>query len=286
MKNIWQPIGKITPQALAEGKLQLHYAIQFIAAPGFALAAPQPDYSQMALEWQPKLEAFAGKAISAEKPFRVTLDPIGLAVMIVDASDTQDLKIAPFYLDGKTMAEGLTWLKVEIAKLGAAAQKVVWLDYPPDDFPDRPIDATFDTSQVEVLQELANYYANSHPLLEEIAATHTGASAVNIWPHHFDMATLISLSGMKNGESMSIGAGFSPGDKSYNEPYWYVTPWPYPDTESLPILGGNGFWHTQHWVGAVLTASQLPKDADGQKQQVLAFLESAISESRSLLGAS
>jgi hypothetical protein len=62
--------------------------------------------------------------------------------------------------------------------------------------------------------------------------------------------------------------------------------------ENLPTLYGNGFWHTQHWLGAVLTASRLAtptedngdiKAAETQKQQVEAFLNSALKESKALL---
>ncbi|MDX2216968.1 MAG: hypothetical protein SFY66_27125 [Oculatellaceae cyanobacterium bins.114] len=51
----WQLIGKLNPQALSESRVQLHYAIQFIAATGAALAEPLPDYSHTSLAWNPVL---------------------------------------------------------------------------------------------------------------------------------------------------------------------------------------------------------------------------------------
>jgi hypothetical protein len=73
---------------------------------------------------------------------------------------------------------------------------------------------------------------------------------VHIWPHHFDMATLLYLPG--HGESMTIGIGLSPGDMNYAEPYWYVPPYPYPQVARFPELDGHGMWHTQDWVRAIL----------------------------------
>ena len=41
----WQTTGKINPTELTDSRVQLHYAIQFIAAAVAALAEPLPDYS-------------------------------------------------------------------------------------------------------------------------------------------------------------------------------------------------------------------------------------------------
>lgn len=49
----WQTIAQITPDTLTESRLQLHYAIQFIAATGAALAEPLTDYSHTSLGWNP-----------------------------------------------------------------------------------------------------------------------------------------------------------------------------------------------------------------------------------------
>ncbi len=185
------------------------------------------------------------------------------------------------------MAAGLSWLQQQLSHRGVDASKITFLDYPPDDFPDHPLahGGAFDASQTLALSELTAYYANTYSLFQAIIATTEDATAVRIWPHHFDMATLIMLPGTKNGSSLTVGVGLSPGDASYNEPYWYVSPYPYPDAASLPILDGHGFWHSQHWVGAVLPASRLTVSvsAEAQQQQVEAFLQAALSLSIALL---
>ncbi|MBE9229481.1 hypothetical protein IQ264_29165 [Phormidium sp. LEGE 05292] len=291
MNNSWQIIGNLKPQELTESRLQLHYAVQFIAVTGSALAAALPDYSHTSLEWNPALKMFTGALISVQTPFRVALDPIGLTLIVIDR---QNNIIAGFPLHQKTMTEGLNWLKEQISKLGANTEEIFFPSYPQDDFPDYAVahGAAFDASQQLPRQELTNYYANTNQILQEIIATNEETSSIHIWPHHFDIASLILLPGTKNDEPMSIGIGLSPGDKSYNEPYWYVSPYPYPETENLPSLDSNGFWHTQHWVGAVLMASQLAipkkddtdiKVAEIQKQQVKTFLNSTLKLSKVLL---
>jgi hypothetical protein len=282
--NGWQMIAKISPDELVESRLQLHYAIQFIAATCAALAEPLPDYSHTSLAWHPVLEVFVGSPIRAAKPFQVALDPISLTLIVLDQ---QSETIAAFPLPGKTMAAGLSWLQQELSQLGVDASKIAFLDYPPNDFPDHHLahGAAFDTNQALALGELTDYYANSEPLFQAIIATTEDATATRIWPHHFDMATLIMLPGTKNGSPLTVGVGLSPGDASYNEPYWYVSPYPYPDAASLPALNGHGFWHTQHWVGAVLPASRLAQSvsAEVQQQQVESFLQAALRTSIALL---
>jgi hypothetical protein len=139
----------------------------------------------------------------------------------------------------------------------------------------------FDAPSVE-LEELARWFSVAWQILSELAHEETGSSPVRIWPHHFDTAFLLPISGGDG--SRSIGVGMSPGDQSYAEPYWYVTPWPYPsDSQGLSLEGG-GAWHEQGWFGAVLRASSLAGDDPGaQKRRVNAFLRSALSASRKLL---
>lgn len=285
MTTLWQGLENPNFKTLlTESRLQLHYAIQFIAAAGAALAEPLPDYSHTSLTWNPDLQLFVGSAIQAASPFQVALDPIRLTVLLLNPHGDA---IASLPLEGKTMTEGLRWLQQEIANLGADASKIGFLDYPPDDFPNHPLadNAAFAPPQHLALGELVAYYADTHLLLQAIVSTNEDASSIRIWPHHFDMATLIMLPGLKQGTPLTIGVGLSPGDTSYSEPYWYVSPYPYPNTEALPALEGHGFWHTRSWVGAVLPASHLSETIrpEAQKQQVEAFLQSALKTSSALL---
>jgi hypothetical protein len=278
----WQSISNTQLQQLTEARLQLHYAVQFIAMTSAAFAEALPDDSHTSLEWYPDLKVFVGAIIRCKKRFRVALDPISLTLMLLDhRSET----VASLPLQGKTMSEGLIWLKQEISRLGVDASSMQLPSYPQPDFPDHPLahGACFDASQASALSALANDYARTHQLLETIIANTEDASAVRIWPHHFDIATLIMLPGIRNGQPLTVGVGMSPGDVSYPEPYWYVSPSPDPDPAHLPALDGSGFWHTQDWVGAILKASQLPPESTAQTQQIERFLQSALNAAIALL---
>ncbi|MGB8702183.1 MAG: hypothetical protein WCD18_22430 [Thermosynechococcaceae cyanobacterium] len=263
--------------------MQLHYAIQSIAAVGAALAEPLPDGSHVSLSWNPTLEVFMGAPIRAETPFRVVLDPISLTAGLINQHNRI---FASQSLHRKTLTEALDWHKSELTRLGVNTSGIQLLTYPPD-FPDHPLGHgdRFDTHQhIAERWELTLYYANTFHFLQEAIAEAADATPIHIWPHHFDMATLLYLPGQRNGEPITIGIGLSPGDTSYAEPYWYVSPYPYPSTAQLPELDGNGLWHTQDWVGAVLTTSNLVADSSqAQQEQIQSFLESARLAAQSLL---
>ncbi len=258
---------------LSQGRVQLHYAIQFMAATQMALATPQPDGRQVTIHWNPQISGFMGQMLAGDPPFYLALEPVTLTSLILN-QQLQPLATLP--LNGMTMAAALEWHTTELAKLGVPTEDIKFLDYP-EDFPDHPLahGDVFVVEDEEARRTLAAYYAHTQPLLQAIVQTQTGASPISIWPHHFDMATLITLSG-RGEDAQTIGVGLSPGDGSYDQPYWYVSPWPYPATDQLPTLS-SGHWHTAGWVAAVLTGSEIG-DLSLETDQIAlkTFLEEAV----------
>ncbi|MEQ9569338.1 MAG: hypothetical protein RLN75_04045, partial [Longimicrobiales bacterium] len=85
-------------------------------------------------------------------------------------------------------------------------------------------------------------------------AARADAAPLRCWPHHFDLATLVTLPGTDaEGRRRTVGCGLTPGDDARPAPYGYVTPWPYPWTAPRPSLR-YGDWHVDGWLGAVLPA--------------------------------
>jgi len=276
MHNSGQSIYSIDRQLLAKSRIQLHYAIQPLAATATALCQVEADSSHMALSWEDGI-GFVTQSIVTSQPFRVALDPVSLTLSILNV-DRQP--ISTFCLNGKTLPAAFDWVKIVVDGLGADPAKITPISYPPDDFPDSDL-AHGASFELQENTNLSAYYASGNRILQSIVTQEPSASPVRIWPHHFDLATLISISGKKNGEPMSVGVGLSPGDRSYDEPYWYVAPYPYPEGD-LPTLEEHGIWHAEHWVGAVLTASQF-SEPNASTAQVKAFLDSSIDACKKLL---
>ena len=281
----WQRLGAMDPHRLIDVRLQLHWAAQAAAAVGKQLLEHQADYGEQSFQWIDGAGALAQGVVSAPRLFRAALRLADPALQLLDAEGHE---IRGFPLDGRTLDEAWGWLEEEIPRL---------LDLPLE----RPLERSqalephavgdggrFALTDREACAELAHWFGNAHRLLSGVVARHTGASAVRCWPHHFDLATLITLDPGHDAESArSIGIGLSPGDAGRTLPYLYVTPWPYPEKPALPELEGGGTWNTEGWLGGVLEAEALlgAPHPEEQEDRVERFVKSAIAACRRLIGA-
>ncbi|HEV7922258.1 MAG TPA: hypothetical protein VGR02_15845 [Thermoanaerobaculia bacterium] len=223
-----------------EARRQLHRAAQVAAGVGRALLPPRPDFSHESFSWT------GGRLVQGlvEGRFRSGLRFADLTLLLLDGDDAL---IDQLPLDGRTLEDGFRFYeercaallgrKVELARQGESG----------------PFHA-----ERAALAEAARLYDTADQLLREL-----DEGPIRCWPHHFDIATLIPLGGER-----TIGAGMSPGDAAHPEPYYYVTPWPYPPPETLPPLSA-GRWNTHHWVGALLPAAE-------PRETIARFLSEAI----------
>jgi len=260
----WERLGSVAPKELSDSRVQLHWAAQLVAAVGASLVPARPDDSHTALSCIVEKSLLVSEATSASPSRRVALSLSEPRIVVLDAHLNE---LSGMALDGNTLESALAWIA---SQLGGAS-----LTLPDYDMPPHPIQegAAFRFEPRGGFDELGRWYRNAALVLRGLDLGH-----VRCWPYHFDLASLITLDG-----DQSIGVGLSPGDGSYDEPYWYVTPWPYPTTNELPDLPA-GHWHREGFVAAILTGSRITAgDAAGQEANVSAFLEAAIASSRQLL---
>jgi hypothetical protein len=174
----------------------------------------------------------------------------GLELLVLDGGrERSSMRLA-----GQTLQQALAWLGEKMAGDESA------ISLPVHEMPSHAVGdgGVFSDAGTQARTELAAWFANAFVSIREVVANEPAASPVRCWPHHFDVASLITLDAAVGAEeARSIGVGFSPGDGSYDQPYFYVTPWPYPDTEDLPPLAAGAHWHRTGWTGAVLTAERL-----------------------------
>lgn len=267
-EKVWQQLGGVDTCALVAAREEVHWAAQLLAASGFCFAEPRDDQSHTNMEWVPDELGFAG-------PMLRERDSLRLHLSVEELSFRLGTTGSEFSLEGQSLGTAYQWLAREMS-----AQNF-WksLDRPPYDMPAARAENVPFRADSAALRELARWYYNAETVLGEVVAAHEGASAVRCWPHHFDIATLID-----SGSGKSIGVGMTPGDAGYDAPYWYVTPWPYPENPDVADLPDGGHWHREGWFGAVLTgAATAVGNGDEQAARVREFVAAAIGESQKLL---
>lgn len=260
---------------LERARLSCHYALQIVSAVGFTFVPARADYRHTVARWNRARGEIEGP--TAPAGFTASLDPLAGAIVLRDAEHERDRMT----LRGCTLDEAYAWLGGAIAR-GLGEPGCV-LTRPAHDLPDHPIahGEPFPETSPEATSELAAWLELADVVLASAAARLPGASVPCIWPHHFDTAALVDLDARAG--ARSIGIGFSPGDASYTEPYFYVNLWPYPDPSTpLPQLAGGGHWHTEGWTGAVLPGDALLR-TDDRVQALDTFLVTAVDASRDLL---
>jgi len=275
---VWETVGEVAPRRLGEARLLLHHAAQLVAAVGRSLVAPRPDDAHTSLEW--RAHALAGQEVDGPRPWRAALliEELCLAVLARDA------EVARLALSGHTQAQAFAWLADRTSSLGAPAGRLRL--EAPYTIAGHPVGGgePFRLPGDDSVAEVGHWFADGNALVRAVAASWPGASPVRIWPHHFDVGSVLPLTRGLGGETPSIGIGLSPGDEGFAEPYLYVTPWPPAEAGSLPDLPAGGHWHREGWTGAVLTASEIVAAGGGAAQAASAseFLRGAVEALRAL----
>jgi hypothetical protein len=280
----WETLGAVDPRRLTDARLQLHWAAQAASAVGKLLASPQPDLSHQSFHWWEGARCLPQSPIPAVVPFRSAVRPAPPALTLFDEAGGL---LAELPLHGRTLHDAYAWVAGNVERrLGRPLPGPLER---PAGLPDHPVGrgARFDSGDAAAFAELGRYFAGAHRLLTALTGRTPGASPVRCWPHHFDIATRIQLDGPTGDpeKAPAIGVGLSPGDATYDEPYFYVAPWPYPENPPLPALPSGGTWHRERWLGAVLLAEAFvgASTNGAQYRRIQEFLDAAVTACRELI---
>ncbi len=268
----WKGTGVVGADALAEARVHAHYAVQWLARVARNFLAKEDDDSHTALTWDSEHQALFTQPIEGGKgEFRFGLRIADLSLVILASRD-----ITPIPLKGHNERQFEAWIRASLLEQNVDRGLALNLRPPPYEMPDHPIakgGIYGEGVSDDALGELAAWYEGAAKLLADGPANEKGASAIRVWPHHFDIAVLVSLDSER-----SVGAGLAPGDKHYGAPYLYVTTWPTVDAGGLPDLS-TGHWHSDEFTAAILEANDIIGGADTG-----AFLSEAIGACRKALG--
>ena len=250
----WVPLSGTDRRHLREARLQAHHAVQWLARAARAYVPPQPEDGHTNLGWDRALGGFTTHALADGARLSLRLTDLTLALHAGEGH------VERFNLEGRQGAHARQWLGEQLGKRGFDAHA---LDAPsPYDMPAHPVSqgARYGPAALaRALAELAAWFGNAAlslgVLQGRMIARHLDASPVRCWPHHFDLATLTTLAARD--PAGYIGAGLSPGDDYYDEPYFYVSVHPKPEPTALPALPALGHWHQRDFIAAVATAHSI-----------------------------
>lgn len=251
----WRFLSGVEQNRLREARLLAHYALQWLARSARAYIPPQPDDGHTSMEWD---HIFPGlRTQQFKNGVWMSLQISNLTLMLHEKNDGA---AEGFPLNGQDDLRVRQWLGKQ---LGDRDLDPKFLDAPsPYDMPAYVIGqgGTYKTAGLEdALGELATWFANADVVLravrQQIISNQLSAGPICCWPHHFDLATLATLL-IRRAENVGyIGVGLSPGDENYEEPYFYISLSPAP--ESLPKLSPLGHWHTHEFTAAIVPAHKI-----------------------------
>src|SRR5688500_4620522 len=175
---MWERVGSVDPRVLSDARIQLHWAAQAVAGVGRTLHARRADDSHTSFTWAPTADALV------QEPFNGITTGLRLRDLTLIAIGTTATKLP---LQGRTLDDAFAFMESQFA---------MTLKRPDVDLPDHPVShgSTFNADE-QHLAELGRYYNNAAGVLSDVARSDSRASAVRCWPHHFDIATLLTYSG-------------------------------------------------------------------------------------------
>jgi hypothetical protein len=272
----WMPLRGIDQRRLSEARLQAHYAVQWLARAARAYVPPQPDDEHTNLGWDGALHGFTTHPLKDGAWLSLKITDLTLALHVGEGRT----HVQSFSLDGRSDAQARQWLSKQLGAQGLDAHA---LDAPsPYEMPVHAISqgAAYGPAGLsDAFNELAAWFGNAALLLGSIQRQMIGrklaASPARCWPHHFDLATLTTFPARNPDATGYVGAGLSPGDEYYDEPYFYVSVYPEPDPAALPSLPTLGHWHLRDFVAAVATAHKIVA-AKNQQTETDQFLRAAV----------
>jgi Family of unknown function (DUF5996) len=153
--------------------------------------------------------------------------------------------------------------------------------YPPVEKPSF-IDGKPGTFEPESLINYWNALKNINAVFGEFKSGIKGkTSSVQLWPHHFDLAVSWFSGGLIPGKDSAhpeeseeqMTFGFSTGDETIPDAYFYATAYPEPEKMLNLSLPGNAFWNKTGFTGAVMMYNSIVEIENGSVR-LLEFLKS------------
>jgi hypothetical protein len=257
-------------------RIALHHAALLVSGVGRSFAERQPGSRHAALYWSDD----AGGSLAGWPLVGSSGRPAGAALRFHDPAILVGRDAIP--LEGGTFEEVLDAVRRALTHAGLdGAHLAIRL---PGDLEPGPITAPRQRIALDTAAsaDLGAWYERANRHLAEAASAHDVGLPVPCWPDHFDLAVVVPLPSATVANAQ-VGLGFSPGDGSIDESYFYITPWPVPAAGvAAASAPAHGRWQVEGWTGLALPAGRVEASGDPDGT-IAAFLERGFEICRDLV---
>lgn len=264
--------------AFVDAWRQVHYLAQAVVEAGKSWGEVREDDSHSALVSVDDV-GFVSRTAFGDACAELLFD--GGIVVSTDGRGIADQHVV--FADGRSVEDLISRVRALLeASLGAPRQGSV----PAPDLPEHALGSggRFGFADGDEMLDLQSHYVLTHEVLSRFVSGVSGVAVdgehelvPRIWPHHFDLASLLVVSRVGDGSmTRTIGVGLTPPDSIEGSGYWYVSPW-------SRASSGNVFERAElplgRWVDrgelpmAVLPVSDVWALGDGGESQTIAIAE-------------
>jgi hypothetical protein len=261
----WSTLGQEAPTALVRARHLAHHAAQWPAKAARANLGAATDDNDVALSWDEQRAALMSQALPGSgADVRIGLRIAALEIVVMRGAAVLDT----YSLEGRSDAMIGVWFDSALRALGLQPASDCALPFSVAYHPAGKRSAQVRAADAAALEELARWFAAADDALNQLAARAPVATAVRCSLRHFGIATDVSPDGGIDAAVRPMRIGFSAGDAHYAQPYAYVTGWPHSNAAQVPALAPAARWHTEGFIGAVISGEEILMLADRRQELV------------------
>ena len=256
---MWQKLKRIDSFDLEKARIQLLNAIQLVCAPARCYINSETNSRSDRLIWNTESLAMDSNVFGVKEKVRTSLDIHQFVISIFGSKDHAEHLV----LSGITYPMAFGWMQV---KLESFHLEVGLFNDRADYAIERALhpDEELTVTNQEVFDLLAIYYSNANYILSKITSELNIDGEIRINPSNLNL----ELTSAEN----SFVPGFSPGDKSFPEPYFYIQFHKIDDNMLYQMSKSIGIWNNKYWKGLVLLACEFFSiEPEHEKSNVIDF---------------
>ena len=260
---MWQKLNRIDIYDLEIARIQLVNAIQLVSAAPRSYLTNSNNNRKDWLMWDVETNSMLCKEFGTKEKVQVTLD---IEQFVLSLFGTKD-HIEHLVLSGITYPMAFGWMKIKLDSFHLNGEKY-------NDESTYSIEQTLgvndemNVTNQNVFNNLTIYFSNAYNLFIQLK------NELNIHGKTLINPENMNLTLIPEEEEQKFSFGFSPGDKDYPEPYFYIQLENVDENMLYQLKETNEIWNTKNWNGLVFLASEfLTLDPDDEKTRVMDFFK-------------